>query len=153
MVGGLLLLPSPHHALLAFGLPSGVALATTLAHFVPLKHSTHGNYSLARKRDDDNNEEVDTNQTTGDCDDETEEVNEGATSGSTKGKSRSWFRASCSCLSRSLRSKRDIGSNCCACFGPARCICFLLVLLTHVELLRYLYLVVVPGEQKRCAVW
>jgi len=39
------------------------------------------------------------------------------------------------------------------CTAWPRALCFVLVLVTHVELLRYLHHVVIPGEQLLCAVW
>ena len=153
--GGLLwwLLPSPHRALLVFGLPSGFALATALAHTVPLNVSTRGYHSLAGKRKDE--EEVGEENGTNSCNNEEAKVEEEPKSGPFEVFSRSWFRSWCSSLLKLLEARRVLRSStgCVACCGAARCVCFLLVLLTHVELLRYLYLVVVPGEQKRCAVW
>lgn len=37
-------------------------------------------------------------------------------------------------------------------FWP-KALCFLVVLTTHLELLRYIHHVVIPGEQKLCAMW
>lgn len=158
------LLPSPHIALFVVGLPSGFALATALAHSVPLNLATRGYHRLVGKRKDD--EEVEEERETNPCNDEEakeetkEEAKEeeGTKFGQFKVFSSSWFRSWCSCLLKSVGAKlrRFLGSSCTGCFvccGAARCVCFLLVPLTHVELLRYLYLVVVPGEQRRCAVW
>jgi hypothetical protein len=52
------------------------------------------------------------------------------------------------CLSARLSSARQW-----LCSRWPKGLVFVLVLVTHVELLRYLHHVVIPGEQMLCAVW
>jgi len=65
-------------------------------------------------------------------------------------------RSCCGCGPRTSRGRGRVAG-----LGHARVLiwiwpkllCFLLVVLTHYQLLRYLFHVIIPGEQQLCALW
>jgi hypothetical protein len=132
----------PANALLAVGLSSGVAVAAALARSVPsaAAPAAHRNGTRADE---------------GPADDDEEDARSAK---STKPwlQRLPWLRRGGGRRRPSSRRRRTWGGGCCWCGGccrPAAVVCFVAALLTHVELLRYLHLVVVPGEQRLCAVW
>jgi hypothetical protein len=137
----------PANALLAVGLSSGVAVAAALARSVPsaAAPAAHRNGTRADEGSAD--------------EDDDEEDARSAKSTEPWLQRLPWLRRGGGGRGRRRRSswrRRIWGGGCCWCGGccrPAAVVCFVAALLTHVELLRYLHLVVVPGEQRLCAVW
>ena len=123
-------------ALLAFGLPSGAAVALVLAQATPLRPSTASGLVHAR-------EGMERPLTGGEEDEESKNDDRAALLGATIPRGQGQAPA------LGVRAK---ASKAVSAVWP-KCLSFALALCTHVELIRYLRHVIIPGEQEVCAVW
>mmetsp|Transcript_18052 Transcript_18052/g.23439 ORF Transcript_18052/g.23439 Transcript_18052/m.23439 type:complete len:673 (-) Transcript_18052:21-2039(-) len=120
---------NPEWGLFAFGIPSGVALAIVFSQSTPIRKKSRKSSSSSSSSSshfiNERNEQ-----------DEENENN---------------IRNHIEPVRRVRAVARKTKQTAAWCWPKA--LCFLVVLVTHLELLRYIHHVVIPGEQKLCAMW